>query len=80
MGLQKDLIKAMELFLEASKLRCAGAHYNLGNFYREEWGVETDMKKAVRCYELEAIGGSLSRCKTKSCLIVAIINEHTGIT
>ena len=58
-GLQKDLTRAMELYLEAGKLGCADAYHSAGNLCRTGSGVEKDMKKAKHYFELGAIGGCI---------------------
>ena len=58
-GLQKDLTKALVLFLKAGKLGDADAYNNVGNLYENGNGVEKDMKQARYYYELAAIDGSL---------------------
>ena len=66
-GLQKDLTKAMDLFLEAGKLGCAAAYDRVGHLYRDGECVEKDMKKAKYYYELGAIGGSISARHNLAC-------------
>ena len=56
-GLPRDLNKAIELFLEAGKLGCAEAYNNLGNIYILENGIDKDVRKAKKYYELAVIGG-----------------------
>ena len=63
MGVPKDSLKAMELFLNATKHGCAGAHYNMGDGN----GVEKDITKATHCYALGAIGGCLLARRNLAC-------------
>ena len=68
LGLQKDSVKAMELFLKATEHGCPEAYYNMGNLYRNGDGVEKNMKKAIHCYQLGTIGGCLSSRHNLACL------------
>ena len=72
-GLQKNFAKAIELFLEAGKLGCADAYYNVGNLYCAGNGVKMDMKRARYYWELGAIGGSISARHN-----LAIIEDNAG--
>lgn len=57
MGFPQDLAKSAELLLRAGELGYAEAYYNLGNAYYYGRGVEVDVKKARKYWELAAIGG-----------------------
>ena len=68
MGLQKDLVKAIEMYQKAGKHGCASAYGKIGHFYYCDETflcdtkltcerVEKDYKKARQCWELAAIGG-----------------------
>ena len=59
LDLSQDYQKANELFLKAGELGCAGAYYTLGQSYRAGEGVDVDMKKAKRYWELAAMNGSI---------------------
>jgi len=52
MGLPQDYKKANEFYLKAGKLGSGAAYYNLGLSYLEGNGVEVDMKKAKKYWEL----------------------------
>jgi len=58
-GLPQDHQKAIELWLKAWELGCAGAYYNLGVAYDQGTGVEIDKKKAKHYYELATMGGDI---------------------
>ena len=59
-GFQKDLSKAIELYLKAGELGCVDGYFNLGIAYETGNGVEKDVTKARHYYELAAIGGSVN--------------------
>ena len=56
-GLPRDPEKAMEIWLRAGKLGCPAAYVNIGCVFQEGDGVEKDMKKATKYWELAAMGG-----------------------
>ena len=56
-GLPQDYTKAVELWHRAAELGHVEAYYNIGNVYSRGDGVEVDKKKAIKYYELGAIGG-----------------------
>ena len=58
-GVPQDYRKAVELWLRAGELGCAGAYYNLGVFYNFGEGVEVDKKKAKNYWELAAMYGDV---------------------
>jgi len=58
-GLPQDTEKANELYLKAGELGCAAGYYNLGNAYYCGRGVELDMKKAKKYWELAAMNGNV---------------------
>ena len=57
-GLSQDYKKANKLWIRAGYLGCAMAYNNVAIAYRDGHGVERDMTKAERYYELAAIGGN----------------------
>jgi TPR repeat protein len=52
-----DNDSAFVYLTKAAELGDLDAHNNLGVMYREGWGVEKDVEKAVYHYEKAAIGG-----------------------
>ena len=56
-GLEKDLVRAIELYERAAELGVEKAHYNLGILYDLGKDVEKDMDKAIRHYEAAAMSG-----------------------
>ena len=59
MGFRQDFVEANKLLLKAGKLGNPEAYYNLGNSYYRGLGVEKDVKKARKYWELAAIGGNV---------------------
>jgi len=59
MGLPQDWNKTNELLLKAGELGCTKAYCNLGNSYRNGYGVQVDKKKAKHNFELAAMGGNV---------------------
>ena len=56
-GLSQDHTKALELYHQAAGLGYAEAYCSIGYAYQHSRGVGCDEKKAVRFYELAAMGG-----------------------
>ena len=59
-GLEKDVMRAVELYERAAELGVKDAHYNLGCLYANGTDVEKDMVKAIRHYEAAAMCGHVS--------------------
>ena len=59
LGFPQDYSKALELWHRAADLGYALAYNNIGYAYNTGRGVEVDMKKAIRYYELSAMGGNM---------------------
>jgi len=57
MGLPQDSKKAGELWIRAGELGHSMAHYNVASAYYEGTGVERNMKKAIKYYQLAAMEG-----------------------
>ena len=57
-GFPQDWDKALELWLRAAELGYTLAYNNIGYSYNNGIGVEQDKKKAIRYYELSAMGGN----------------------
>ena len=58
-GLQRNRVKALELWYRAAELGCTRAYYSIGNAYNNgRGGVERDIEKANQYYELAAIEGN----------------------
>ena len=57
----------MEFFRNATKHGCPEAYGNMGNLYKDGNGVEKDIKKAIHCYQLGAIGGCLPARHNLAC-------------
>ena len=55
-GVPQNFAKAIEMWQRSAKLGCAGAHSNLGIFYKESG----NMKKAKYHVEMACLGGDLS--------------------
>ena len=70
-GLEKDLVKAMELLKTAGERGCATAYGWLGSFYRKD--AQKDDKKAVHYWKLAAIGGDINSRHNLAC-----INKRDG--
>ena len=66
-GREKDVAKAMALFLRGGELGCYEAYHNLGRLYYGGEKVQKDMKKAQYLFEIAAIAGS------------AVARYHIGI-
>jgi TPR repeat protein len=60
MGFRVDYSKSNELLLKAGELGSSEAYYNLGNAYYHGKGVERNVKKGKKYWELAAIGGNVS--------------------
>ena len=56
-GLEKDVMRAVEMYERAAELGVKDAHYNLGVLYAEGTEVEKDVAKAFRHYEAAAMRG-----------------------
>ena len=56
-GLQKDMVRAFELYNEAAELGSIQALFSLGNAYLRGDGVETDEARAIHFYEKAALQG-----------------------
>ena len=67
-GMPQDWAKAIELWLKAGELGCAGAYFNLGIAYRFGNGVEVDKKKAKYFYELAAMKGDVQARNNLGCM------------
>lgn len=59
-GFPVDHAKAVELFLRASELGWAAAHYSLGVSYIKGVGIEQDQKKAIHHWQQAAMMGYVS--------------------
>jgi len=59
MGFRVDYAKSNELLLKAGELGCSEAYYNLGNSHYYGNGVERNVKKGKKYWELAAIGGNV---------------------
>jgi len=57
-GATRDADKALGIFLSAIKLGSIESHFALGNIYRQGQIVTKDMPKAIKHYEIAAMGGS----------------------
>lgn len=57
LGLPRDSKKAVELYIRAGELGCAMAYYNVACAYYEGQGVEHNEKKAIKYWQLAAMGG-----------------------
>jgi len=57
-GATRDVDKALGIFLSATKLGSIESHFALGNIYRQGQIVTKDMPKAIKHYEIAAMGGS----------------------
>ena len=58
-GLEKDMMRAVELYERAAELGVKEAHYNLGNLYSHGTYVAKDMTKAFRHHEAAAMCGDV---------------------
>jgi len=57
LGLQKDMRRAIELYIEAAELGSIDARYSLGAVYYHGEGVQQDKAKAVEYYKKAAMKG-----------------------
>ena len=60
LGLEKNVTRAVELYVRAIELGVKGAHFNLGCLYDEGIDVEKDTAKAIRHWEAAAMNGGVS--------------------
>ncbi|EJK43989.1 hypothetical protein THAOC_37514, partial [Thalassiosira oceanica] len=68
-GLEKDVMRAIELYERAAVLGAKGANYNLAYLYAQGIDVEKDMAKAVRHYhEASAMSGDVSARYNLGCV------------
>jgi len=66
-GLQKDVLRAVELYLHAAELGVNKAHHNLGVLFVEGKVVEKDAAKAFQHYEAAAMCGQVSARHNLGC-------------
>ena len=66
-GLEKDMMRAVEMYERAAELGVKEAHYNLGVLYDEGVGAEKDMAKAFLHYEAAAMSGHVSARHNLGC-------------
>ena len=59
-GLEKDMVRAVELYERAAELGAKDAHYNLGVLFNNGVGVEKDIAKVMRHWESAAMCGHVS--------------------
>ena len=57
LGLEKDALRAVELWTEAAALGSVDAYYELGRAYRRGDGVEQDVARGISFYEKAAMLG-----------------------
>ena len=60
MGFPKNMTKAIDLYLKAGELGCSHAYDALGNAFYYGGGIEKDVNKARKYYELGVVGGDVS--------------------
>jgi TPR repeat protein len=58
---------------------CAEAYHNLGNFYAQGMGVDTDEENAKHYYELAAIGGNVLARNNLGCMEGQTGNIHRAM-
>jgi len=61
--LPQNDVKALKLWHQAGEIGDALAYYNVGCAYKNGGGVERDEKKAIRYWELAAMGGEVTARK-----------------
>lgn len=56
-GVQRDLVRALDLFRRAAALGHAKSMNMIGSFHEDGWGVEADAREAAAWYKQAAEGG-----------------------
>jgi len=67
-GLEKDMMRAVELYERAAELGVKEGHCNLGVMYDNGTGVEKDMAKAFQHYEAAAMCGDVIARHNLGCM------------
>ena len=68
LGLDKDVMRAVELYERAAELGVKEAHYNLGVLYDEGIDVEKDTAKVIRHYEAAVVKGDVLSRNNLGCV------------
>ncbi|KAL7528250.1 hypothetical protein ACHAXR_002349 [Thalassiosira sp. AJA248-18] len=74
-----DMTKAREMWIRSGEIGCADGYFNVGNVYLRGRGVEIDMKKAKKYYELAAMAGHAHARRNIGSLAVKAGNDSRAI-